>query len=184
MKVHFKRQGSGSILILQGLSNYYVESNDKYNYLKIVEIYNEPKTWNNRVHIETHDRTLLCSDYPLSNTKEENFNLIQAAFNSTLNINVKLENFIESYYIGSKVGDRDMLAGIDITNHTTGQVIEECGINLIEYFSAWNIDDITEELLNPTKEILNTKFSDLYLLIHNNHYKKNFNEIFELALAS
>jgi hypothetical protein len=100
MKVHFKRYGLGNILLLQGLPDYYIESNDKYTYLKIVEIYTVPKVLKGNKYNETHHKFLFYSDYPLSNTKEENFNLIQAALNSTLNINVELENFIESYYIG------------------------------------------------------------------------------------
>jgi hypothetical protein len=165
---HFKRQGS-SLLILQDSSEkYYIVYDHIHGYLKLEELWNVPKIWKDKTYYESHHKTILYKNYPKSNNGIENFIDIQNSINEVIdkNCQVEIENYIESYYVGSKLGDRDIINGIDITNNTVYQVIDKCEINLIEFFKPWNCETINKLMINSSTELLNKKFSDLYSAIH------------------
>jgi len=191
IKTHFKRQGSAGLMILQGLpKNYHVEYDYKHGYLKIVGLWEIAKKWNGKIFYETHSKTLLYKNYTSTNNAIEFLKDIETEINIYCNgiINSQftfiIENYIESYHIAEKEHpeDRHILNNIDITNHTTMQVIVKCNIKLGEYFKPWKVEVIENILNKPSENILNMKFSELYSLIHWNHYKKDFKEIFDNAV--
>lgn len=183
IKTHFKRQGSAGLLILKGLPrNYYAEYDHNRGYLKVEEIIEIPKTWNHKTYYETHHKTLLYKNYEKSQIGIEHITDIHNNINEVLSVNsqIEIENYIESYHIAGKehITDRHILNDIDITDYNTMQTIIKCNINLYEYFEQWHVEKIKEYLLKPTKKMLEMKFSDLYSLIHWNSHKQDFAEIF------
>lgn len=167
IKTNFKRQGSAGLLILKGLPrNYYAEYNHTFGYLKVVKITEIPKIWNNKIFYETNTNTLLYKNYEKTVTGIENFKEIENDINNVIDEQIIIENFIESYYVGAKEGDRDILNNVDITDKTVFEVIVKCKVNLFEFFEQWNVEALKEVLRHPSKELLNKKFKDLYSTVH------------------
>lgn len=183
-KVHFKRQGFGGLLKLKGeLKEFYIEYDYDFGYLKIVRYYNVPKEYKGKTYLESHSKTILYKNYNKTESTIENFKDIEREINNITGLNISIENFIESYFIGSRQGDKDILNNIDITNYTVTEVLNQCNINLKEFFKAWRVKEQIENILdNPTHKILNMKFSDLYSLIHWNCHKQDFENIFLAAI--
>lgn len=186
IKTHFKRQGSAGLLILQGIpKSYYAEYDYNHGYLKLTEHWEIPKKWNNKIYYESHCKTILYKNYLKSNTGTENFIDIQNSINEVIsqNYQIEIENYIESYYVGAKPGDRDMVDNIDITDNTVQQVMIKCRINLIEFFQPWKCETMNKLMVNPSKELLNKKFSELYSTVHWYGIKSHENHINEFLKA-
>lgn len=184
IKTNFKRQGSAGLLILKGLPrNYYAEYDYKFGYLKVNELIEVPKVWNNKTYYETHTRTLLYKNYDKTEVPIENFSDVQNSINEVItNIEIEIENFIESYFVGTRKGDRDILNNVDVTDKTTKEVIIQCKVNLCEFFKPWKMEKVDEYLTKPSSKLLEMKFSELYGLIHWNSHKQNFKEIFTSSI--
>lgn len=177
IKTHFKRHGSAGWLQLQDLpKQYYGEYNSRGFILIKYRV--EPVVWNGKTSNRKLSEIILSIELPKSNSPEENFEYIENKVNNTIPEKIEIASFIESYYIGSNKGDRDILNGIDITDFSTREVINQCKINLCEFFAPWKVSAVEDYLNNPTEEILNKKFSELYGLIHWNCHKEDFREIF------
>ena len=181
IKTHFKRHGSAGMLELQGLpKNYYAEYDHKRGYLKLTDSWEIPITWNGKNSYESHSKTALYKDYPITEDGKENFSDIEKSINAVMTHEISIDNsYIESYHIAGRTPlDRHILNGIDITDKTTVQVITACKINLLKFFEPWHVEKISVLLIKPTQKMLNMKFSELYSLIHWNCHKVNFNELF------
>lgn len=167
---HFKRQGSSSTLILQGLPKQLYSEGSQDGYLKLELYYEMPKTWKGKTYYETHSKIILSkNDITKGKDYFKDAEKIINKVISKFDIQIQIENYIESYYIGSQKGDRDILDNIDITDKTVLQVLAECKINLIEFFKPWKVEEkeqIKNILMKPSKGLLNQKFSDLYTFIH------------------
>ena len=197
--VHFKRHGFADWLELQGLPK--DDSPHCYTYIEL----------NRCGDIDCLKMEHVCSGrvwasktvegrYGSEKTHRLSWRKIEKAIGDFIGDEVCLEKYIESYHWGYTdydkqlhPDDRHMLKlkngnWIDITDMSTEQVAPMLDAkSLSEYFKGWNVQrfpNVVEILDHPTQKLLNMKFVDLYSLIHNGHYKKDFEQEFVKATKS
>lgn len=197
--VHFKRRGFANCLELRGLPR--EDSPHCYTYIEL----------NRNGDIDFLKMEHVCSGrvwasktvegrYGSEKTHRLIWKKIEKAIGNFIGEEVCLEKYIESYHWGYTdydkqlhPDDRHMLQlkngnWIDITDMSTEMVTPLLDTeSLSEYFKGWNVQrfpNVVEILDHPPQKMLDMKFVDLYSLIHNGHYKKDFEQEFMEATKS
>lgn len=174
--VHFKRHGFASWLEMN-IDNFHVDL--RGNVLIVSEEYKEVEVWQDKEYTVSKSRNILSKTYELFD-----YSLIENDLNQLLPFEIKLEKFIESYGIQLKKdeinkNDIDMLDGKEISVDMTLKEYPAA----IETLSKWYAK-ISQEMINTlNSNAMNMKIKDIFVFIHDNNYKADFESRFNEMFA-